>query len=124
MKPSRKGTDHMPGKFLKNIPFAESLVLNDLVDYQEGRVVSRTFAQTNTISLTLFAFDQGEGLSTHTAAGDAFVHILDGEAAITIGGKDVTLKAGEVVAMPADVPHSLQAEHRFKMLLVVVKGSD
>lgn len=114
----------MTGKFLKNIPFSEALSLSNLVDYQEGRVVSRTFAQTNTVSLTLFAFDQGEGLSSHTAAGDAFVHILDGEAAITIGGKEVVVKAGEVVAMPADVPHSLQAEHRFKMLLVVIKGAD
>jgi quercetin dioxygenase-like cupin family protein len=114
----------MTGKFIKNVAFSEPLVLSDLVDYQEGRVVSRTFAQNTTMSLTLFAFDRGEGLSTHTAAGDAFVHILDGEAAITIGGKEVVVKAGEVVAMPADVPHSLQAERRFKMLLVVVKGSD
>jgi quercetin dioxygenase-like cupin family protein len=114
----------MTGKFLKNIPFSEPLTLSELVDYQEGRVVSRTFAQTKTMSLTLFAFDRGEGLSTHTAAGDAFVHILDGEAAITVGGKEVVAKTGEVVAMPADVPHSLEAQHRFKMLLVVVKGSD
>jgi quercetin dioxygenase-like cupin family protein len=114
----------MTGKFIKNVAFSEPLVLSDLVDYQEGRVVSRTFAQNTTMSLTLFAFDRGEGLSTHTAAGDAFVHILDGEAAITIGGQEVVVKAGEVVAMPADVPHSLQAVHRFKMLLVVVKGGD
>jgi quercetin dioxygenase-like cupin family protein len=109
--------------FIKNITSAEPLTLTDLVDYQEGRVVSRTFLQTNVTSLTLFAFDKGEGLSTHTAAGDAFVQILDGEALITIGGKDVTVKAGEVVVMPANVPHSLQARERFKMLLVVVKGT-
>jgi quercetin dioxygenase-like cupin family protein len=109
--------------FIKNITVAEPLTLTDLVDYQEGRVVSRTFLQTNVTSLTLFAFDKGEGLSTHTAAGDAFVQILDGEALITIGGKDVTVKAGEVVVMPANVPHSLQARERFKMLLVVVKGA-
>jgi quercetin dioxygenase-like cupin family protein len=109
--------------FIKNITVAEPLTLTDLVDYQEGRVVSRTFLQTNVTSLTLFAFDKGEGLSTHTAAGDAFVQILDGEALITIGGKDVTVKAGEVVVMPANVPHSLQARERFKMLLVVVKGT-
>lgn len=109
--------------FIKNISVAEPLTLTDLVDYQEGRVVSRTFLQTNVTSLTLFAFDKGEGLSTHTAAGDAFVQILDGEALITIGGKDVTVKAGEVVVMPANVPHSLQARERFKMLLVVVKGT-
>jgi quercetin dioxygenase-like cupin family protein len=106
---------------IKNIPFAEPRVLADLVDYQEGRVVSRTFAQTEVMSLTLFAFDRGEGLSTHTAAGDAFVQVLDGAANITIGEQELVLKAGEVVAMPAQIPHSLSAEQRFKMLLVVIK---
>lgn len=108
---------------IKNIAFAKPLPLADLVDYQEGRVVSRTFAQNNAMSLTLFAFDAGEGLSTHSASGDAFVQILDGEAAITIGDDPVTVKAGEVVVMPANVPHSVQAEVRFKMLLIVVKGT-
>jgi quercetin dioxygenase-like cupin family protein len=110
------------GTFIKNVTFAEPLVLTELVDYQEGRVVSRTFAQNSVMSLTLFAFDKGEGLSSHTAAGDAFVHIIDGEAQITIGGKEVQVRAGQVVAMPAQVPHSLHAAERFKMLLVVVKG--
>lgn len=109
---------------IKNIDFAKPLNLTDLVDYQEGRVVSRTFAQTNAMSLTLFAFDQGEGLSTHTASGDGFVQILDGEAAITIGDDHMIVKAGEIVAMPAHVPHGLHAEKRFKMLLVVVKESN
>jgi len=112
------------GSFIKNIPFAEPQVLAELVDYQEGRVVSRTFAQSVTMSLTLFAFDKGEGLSTHTAGGDAFVQILDGEASITIGEKSVKARAGEVVVMPANVPHSLQADHRFKMLLVVVRAGE
>ncbi|MGO9566435.1 MAG: cupin domain-containing protein [Desulfomonilaceae bacterium] len=110
------------GEFIKNIPFSEPQVLVDLVDYEGGRVVSRTFAQTNVMSLTLFAFDKGEGLSTHTAAGDAFVQVLDGEASITIGGKEIVVKAGEVVAMPANVTHGLHAVQRFKMLLVVIKG--
>lgn len=114
----------MSGKFIRNLEFSEPLVLADLVDYESGRVVSRTFAQTKSMSLTLFAFDRGEGLSTHTAAGDAFVYILDGRAAITIGGKEVVVETGQVVAMPADVPHSLQADERFKMLLVVVKGAE
>jgi len=109
---------------MKNIEFAEPLILADLVDYQEGRVVSRTFAQTKAMSLTLFAFAAGEGLSTHTAAGDAFVQILDGEASITIGEKDVVARAGQVVVMPAEVPHALHAAKQFKMLLVVVKASD
>lgn len=111
------------GKFIKNIAFSQPQRLADLVEYQEGRVVSRTFAQTESMSLTLFAFDTGEGLSTHTAAGDAFVHILDGEASITIGGTEMVVKTGEVVAMPADVPHALRANTRFKMLLVVIKGN-
>jgi len=118
------GSKMTQGSFLKNIPFAEPQVLADLVDYQEGRVVSRTFAQTKSMSLTLFAFDKGEGLSTHTAAGDAFVQILDGESSITIGEKTVVVKAGKVVAMPANVPHALQAERRFKMLLVVIKAAE
>ena len=108
--------------FIKNIAVAEPQALADLVYYQEGRVVSRTFAQIRAMNLTLFAFAQGEGLSSHTAAGDAFVHILDGEALITIGEKDVTVRAGEVVVMPANVPHALHASKPFKMLLVVVKG--
>ncbi|MCX5873988.1 MAG: cupin domain-containing protein [Deltaproteobacteria bacterium] len=110
------------GVFIKNVTFSEPLSLLDLVDYQEGRVVSRTFAQNSVMSLTLFAFDAGEGLSSHTAAGDAFVQILDGEAQITIGSKEVAAQTGQVVVMPANVPHSLHAAKRFKMLLVVVKG--
>ncbi|MEJ2715749.1 MAG: cupin domain-containing protein [Deltaproteobacteria bacterium] len=109
--------------FIKNIPFSEPQVLVNLVDYEPGRVVSRTFAQNDAISLTLFAFDEGEGLSTHTAPGDAFVHILHGEAAITIGEERLVVRAGEVVVMPAQVPHALQAENRFKMLLTVIKGT-
>lgn len=108
--------------FVKNIAVAEPQPLAALVDYQEGRVVSRTFAQIPTMSLTLFAFAQGEGLSAHTAAGDAFVHVLAGEAFITIGDKEVTVQAGEVVVMPANVPHALHAAKPFKMLLVVIKG--
>ena len=106
---------------IKNIPFSEALVLTELVDYSEGQVVSRTLAQTGNLSLTLFAFDRGEGLSTHSAPGDALVQILDGEALITIGGKKVAVKAGEVVVMPMDVPHSVHATKPFKMLLTLVK---
>jgi len=111
------------GTFIKNITFSEPQHLLDLVDYQEGRVVSRTLAQNSVMSLTLFAFDAGEGLSTHSAAGDAFVQILDGEAQITIDSKENLVKAGQVMVMPANVPHSVHATKRFKMLLVVVKGN-
>jgi quercetin dioxygenase-like cupin family protein len=106
---------------IKNISFSEPHVLVNLVDYGEGRVVSRTLAQNKGVSITLFAFDVGEGLSTHSAPGDALVQILDGEAEIKIGGENVTAKAGEVVVMPADIPHSLDARKPFKMLLTVVK---
>ena len=107
--------------FIKNISFSEPHVLVDLVDYKQGQVVSRTFAQNENISLTLFAFDSGEGLSTHAAPGDAMVQVLDGEVKLTIGNEEVIAKAGEIVVMPATIPHSVNAEKRFKMLLVVVK---
>ena len=106
---------------IKNISFSEPHVLVDLVDYKHGQVISRTFAQNENIGLTLFAFDRGEGLSTHAAPGDAMVQVLDGEVKLTIGGKEVTAKAGEIVVMPANVPHSVYAEKPFKMLLTVVK---
>ena len=106
---------------IKNFPFSEPQVLTDLVDYSEGKVVSRTLAQTESISVTLFAFDGGEGLSTHSASGDALVQVLDGEVLLTIGGKDVIAGTGEVVAMPMNVPHSVHARTRFKMLLTVIK---
>ena len=106
---------------IKNITFSEPHVLADLVEYSEGKVVSRTLAQTESVSLTLFAFDEGEGLSTHSASGDALVQVLDGEVLLTIGGKEVVAKTGEVVVMPVDVPHSVQATKRFKMLLTLIK---
>jgi quercetin dioxygenase-like cupin family protein len=107
--------------FIKNIPFSEPQQLADLVAYEEGRVVSRTFAQNPALSLTLFAFDTGEGVSTHTAPGDAMVQVLDGEATINIDGKEMTAGPGEVVVMPANVPHAVTAVKRFKMILTVVK---
>ncbi len=107
--------------FIKNITFSEPHHLTELVEYEEGRVVSRTFAQNPSLSLTLFAFDKGEGVSTHTAPGDAMVQVLDGEAAVNIDGKEMTVCAGQVVVMPANVPHAVTAVQRFKMLLTVVK---
>ena len=113
---------HMePTVFIKNIPFSEPQELAGLVEYQQGRVVSRTFAQNSALSLTLFAFDQGEGVSTHTAPGDAMVHVLDGEAAVNIDGTEMTVRTGQVVVMPANIPHSVTALKKFKMLLTVVK---
>jgi quercetin dioxygenase-like cupin family protein len=107
---------------MKNIEFSKVLDLNDLITYQEGQVISRTFAQVPTANITLFSLDQGEGISTHTTAGDAMVQILDGEAEITIGDKTLTVKEGETVIMPSDIPHGLEACKAFKMLLTVIKG--
>ena len=107
--------------FIKNIDFSEAQRLVDLVDYEQGRVVSRTFAQNPSVSITLFAFDKGEGVSTHTAPGDALLQVLDGEALVNIDGKEMTVGTGEVVVMPANIPHSVDAVQRFKMLLTVVK---
>ena len=106
---------------IKNISFSEAHLLADLVEYNEGQVTSRTLAQNKGLSLTLFAFDKGEGLSTHAAPGDAMVQILEGEVQLNIGGKEVVAKPGEIVVMPADVPHSVNAVTRFKMLLTLVK---
>ena len=107
--------------FIKNIELSAVHNLTGLVDYEEGRVVSRTFAQNPTLSITLFAFDAGEGVSTHTAPGDAMLQVLDGEAAVSIDGREMTVRTGQVVVMPANVPHSVTGKVRFKMLLTVVK---
>ena len=95
-----------------------------MVQYQDGTVVSRTIIDRPTGTVTLFAFDKGQGLSEHTAPFDALVHILDGEVAITINGNDLHLKAGEATIMPANEPHALQAEERFKMMLVMIRGTN
>ena len=120
-KKSGEIMDNPEPVFIKNITFSDVHNLAELVEYEEGRVVSRTFAQNSSLSLTLFAFDKGEGVSTHTAPGDAMLQVLDGEAAVDIDGKEMTACAGQVVVMPANVPHSVTAVKRFKMLLTVVK---
>ncbi len=101
---------------------ARALSLADLVDYQEGAVVSRTVIAKPTGTVTVFAFDKGQGLSTHSAPFDALVVILDGEARITISGKNHRVTAGEMIIMPANKPHALKAVKRFKMMLVMVKS--
>jgi len=109
-------------ELLKNIAFAQALDLDGLVEYAEGQVVSRTLAQNNALSLTLFAFDQGEGISAHTVPADALVLVFDGAASVEIDGHQMTVAAGQVVAMPQGKPHALAAKERFKMLLVVVRA--
>lgn len=100
----------------------EAVNLGRLVDYQEGSVVSRTIIEKKTGTVTLFAFDEGQGLSEHTAPYDALVHLLSGEAEVTISGKAVHLKQGETVIMPANHPHALKAVKPFKMLLVMIRS--
>ncbi|HEY8422955.1 MAG TPA: cupin domain-containing protein [Thermoclostridium sp.] len=107
-------------KFIKNIEFSKVLNMEDLVAYQEGQVVSRTLSQGRNVSLTLFAFDKGEEISSHSSKGDALVYLLDGEAEITVGEETYNVKKGETIVMPAGIPHALLAKERFKMLLVVV----
>ena len=101
---------------------AQALKMADLVDYQKGSVVSRTVIDKKVGTITLFAFDQGQGLSEHTAPYDAFVYIMDGEAEITIDGKVHVAVAGDMVIMPANKPHALRAVKRYKMLLVMVRA--
>jgi len=96
--------------------------LNSLIDYQAGAVVSRTIIDKKAGTVTLFAFDQGEGLSEHTTPYDAMVYIIDGEAEVTISSKPVRLKKGELTIMPANKPHALQAVAKLKMLLVMIKS--
>jgi quercetin dioxygenase-like cupin family protein len=103
---------------LKGIPFN----LEKQVDYADGSVVSKTLIKKDIGNITLFAFDSGQGLSEHTAPFDAVVYILDGQAEITIGEKTSTVKAGELLIMPANISHALHAEKKFKMLLVMIRG--
>ena len=91
------------------------------IDYQKGAIVSRTIIDKKTGTVTLFALDEGQRLSEHTAPFDAFVHLLDGEAEIVISGKPLRLKEGEMVIMPANQPHSLKALKRFKMILTLIR---
>ena len=98
-----------------------SVKLVDLIEYQEGSVVSRTLVDKPAGTVTLFAFDAGQGLSEHTAPFDALVYNLEGEVEITISGKAVLVKKGELLIMPANKPHALKATKRFKMLLTMVR---
>ena len=105
---------------IKNIEKAQVLTLKEEDSYQPGQVVSKTLAQNNALSVTLFAFDEGEEISTHESGGDAFVTCLDGVGRITIDGKDYELHEGESIVMPARHPHAVFGQEQFKMLLVVV----
>lgn len=105
---------------IKNISKSQVLALKDEVAYQDGMVVSKTLVQNDAVSVTLFAFDKGEEISTHESSGDAFVTCLDGVGKITVDGIEYILKEGESIVMPAKHPHAVFGEELFKMLLVVV----
>jgi quercetin dioxygenase-like cupin family protein len=98
-----------------------AIAMSGAVGYADGAIISKTLLDKPTGTLTLFSFDAGQGLSEHTAPYDATVLILDGNAAITIAGKTQSVAAGELIIMPANVPHSLRAEERFKMLLIMIR---
>lgn len=107
------GNDEMIGRVLKTA---------DLVEYQAGSVVSRTLIKRDAGTVTLFAFEKGEGLSEHKAPFDALVFIVEGEAEIRISGRPHRVKAGEMLILPADKPHALQAVERFKMMLAMIRS--
>lgn len=105
---------------MKNINKAKVMVLKDQVSYQEDQIVSKTLVQNESVSITLFAFDKGEEISTHESGGDAFVTCLDGTGEITIDGVKYELHECESIVMPAKHPHAVYGKEQYKMLLVVV----
>lgn len=107
-------------KLIKNFPIEEVTNLAEVVNIQEGQIVSKTLAQNKYVSMTLFAFDKDEEISTHDSDGDAMVNVLEGKGKFTIDGKEYIVSAGESIIMPAKKPHSVYAVEQFKMMLVVV----
>ncbi len=107
---------------MSTAPTATILPMAALADYQSGAIVSRQVTKSEGGNVTLFAFDEGQELSEHTAPFDALVHVLDGEAEIKISGKPFLLKAGEAIILPANEPHAVRAVKKFKMLLTMVKA--
>jgi quercetin dioxygenase-like cupin family protein len=106
----------------REMPSAETVRLTELVNYQEGSIVSRVVINRPKATLTLFAFSEGEGLSEHTSPFDALAQVLEGEAEITVSGKPLMTKGGQAVLMPAGQPHALKALTRFKMLLTMIRS--
>ena len=103
----------------KNIDKQTKLTLKELVEYQEGQVVSKTLVQNDYVSMTIFSFDKGEEISTHSAGGDAMVTVLEGKGRFTVGDEVFYVEEGETLIMPKDIPHAVYGEERFKMQLTV-----
>lgn len=106
--------------YIKNLPQGEVLPLAAQIEAKEGQIVSKTLAQNDAVSITLFAFSKGEEISTHDSEGDAMVQVLSGTGRFTVGGKAHLVHAGEFLIMPAKIRHAVYAEEDFKMLLTVV----
>ncbi len=105
-----------------NLPSAEAVAAGDLLQYQAGAVVSRIVLKNAAGSVTVFVFDEGQGLSEHTSPFDALVFVLEGETEIRVAGKPIAAKAGDLIWMPANQPHGLTAKTRFKMILTMLRG--
>ena len=106
--------------YIKNIPHESILRLAEQVSIQPGQVVNKTLAQNKAVSLTIFAFDKDEEISTHASNGDAMVTVLEGTGKFTVDGKEYILEAGETLVMPAGKPHAVYGQEAFKMLLTVI----
>ena len=104
-------------KFIKNVEQSKVLKLNDIVAYQDNQIASLTLANEEHVGMTIMAFDEGEGVSTHAAGGDAMVCVLD----ITVDGVTSRVEKGDTIVMPANIPHSVKAVTKYKMLLTVIK---
>lgn len=102
----------------------ETWVLKAFIDYSPGSVVSKTLVQTDAGSITLFSFDAGQGLSEHSAPYDAFVQVIEGEGQFFIGGEEHDVREGELIIMPAQLPHAVQADQPFKMLLTMIRTGE
>ena len=111
-----------PASKCKGLPGAQAAKVAELVNYKDGAIVSREIVKKPTGTVTVFAFDEGQGLSEHTAPFDALVQVLEGEVEITISGKLHCLQGGELILMPANQPHALKAIKRFKMLLTMIRS--
>lgn len=106
--------------YIKNIDHDKVLTLTEEISVQQGQIISKTLAQNEAVSVTLFAFSKGEEISTHESTGDAMVHVLEGVGKFTVGGTEHICKAGEVLIMPAKIPHAVYAVEDFKWILTVV----